>query len=579
MSVGSSIKRFVAEITRRRVLYSLGAYVVAALFVLEAADLVLPSMAVPEYVYDILVALLILLLPVVLVLSWYFDLTARGIVRTDVAHVGADEPQRSGKRPAALKKGSTIRLPDMPEQAALAYAGRSVAILPFANKSDDTEAEYLSDGITEAIINKLARLSNIRVIPRASAFRYKASNLDLQEICKELRVRSVVTGSVKHFGERLVVQAELVDTHREAQVWGEQYSEPWENLLDLQEEIAAEISSSLKPELTGEERERIQKRDTEHLSAYQDYLRGRYHWNKRTADGLKAAAEHFRSAIDRDPLYAAAYSGLADTYNIMGYYGVRAPDDTYPRAKIADQKALEIQPDLAEAYASLGYSTLFYDRDCEAAQKNFVKAIELNPDYSTAHQWYAWYHLVQENFEKALNCFKHAMGLDPKSLIINDHLAYGYILVGNMDKARQQIERTRNLDPTYPLALWRLGDWCLLEGDYEQAVAAYSEADSLTDGLLALGYLGLAYALTGREDDARNILSRLDAYQAQRYVSPLDRAFVHAGLGETDAAFGFINQALKMRVSDMVRFKLLPWPSSIKSDPRFVETISALNLT
>ena len=578
MSVGESIKRFVAEVNRRRVAYSLGAYVVAALFVLEAADLVFPSMAVPEYVYDILVAVLILLLPVVLVLSWYFDLTTRGIVRTDAIDAGADDPPSVEKRRAVPRKGDTIRLPDMPEQVEFAYAGRSVAILPFANNSGDTEAEYLSDGITEAIINKLTRLSNIRVIPRASAFRYKASGLDLQEICKELRVRSVVTGSVKHLGERLIVQAELVDTHREAQVWGERYSEPWENLFDLQEEIAAEISSSLKPELTGEERRHIQKRETEHLPAYQDYLRGRFEWNKRTVDGLNAAAEHFRSAINRDPLYAAAYSGLADTYNIMGYYGVRAPDDTYPRAKIADQKALEIEPDLAEAHASLGYSTLFYDRDWSAAQKHFLRTIELSPDYGTAHQWYAWYHLVQEGFDKALNCFKRAVALDPLSLIMNDHLAYGYILVGQMDKARQQIERTRQLDPSYPLALWRLGDWHLIQGQYADAVTAYAEADSLSDGYFTLGYLGLAYGLMGRKEDARDILSRLDANQAQRYVSPLDRAFVYAGLGERDAAFGFINQALKMRVSDMVRFKLLPWPDGIKSDARFAETVRALNL-
>ena len=564
------------ELKRRKVVKVALAYAVVGWLLIEVASVLIPTFQGPEWVMRAFSFAIIAGFPLAVALAWAFDITTDGI------KVASDEQTSE-----SITKGA-IDLAGMPEQIALATYETdstenggisSVAVLPFANQSGDTEGEYLSDGISESIINILSRISKLRVIPRASAFRHKSSSLETKQICQELGVQTAVTGSVKHYDDQLVVQAELVDVHRGAQIWGEHYVEPWENLFNVQEEIATAISRALKPELTGAEQEHIQRRDTEHIQAYQDYIRGRFHWNKRTVEGLDAAAKYFGSAINQDPRYAAAFSGLADTYNIMGYYSVRSPDETYPLAKVANQNALKIEPDLADAYASLGYATLFYDRDWNAARNNFAKAINLNPKYGTAHQWYAWYYVVQERFDEALSSFQEAISLDPLSLIINDHLAYGYMLVGKMDEARQQIDGTRALNPTYPLALWRLGDWHLLNGDYTQAATAYAEAESLANGHYTLGYLGLALGEMGKVDEARQVLARLDRYQSQRYVSPLDRAFVHAGLGEMDAAFGFIQQALDIRVSDMVRFKLLPWPDRIKSDPRFSETIIALNLT
>lgn len=567
-----------SEIVRRKMLNTVAGYLVVLITVLSVADLVLPGLPVPDGLYRIIVIVLVAFIPVVVALSWFFDITSAGIVRT-ISRKEFNKKVAASKRSGAFYSDHRITDPASKTKVdSDVHRIRSVAILPFTSSSTDADGEYLSDGLTETIINKLARLSDVRVIPRATAFRYKGSILATQDICRELRVESSVTGSINHYGDQLVVQAELVDAEQDSQIWGERYNAKWQNLFDVQEEIATKISKSLKPELSKGERDALKHRETVSLAAYKDYLQGRFLWNKRTPEDVFNSISFFRSALEKDPSYAVAYSGMADAYNILGYYSILSPSETYPLAKNADLKALEINPELSEAEASLGYATLFYDRDWEGANQHFKRSIELNPGYAPAHQWYAWYLLVMERFDEALVSFQEAMLLDPLALIINDHLSYGYMLTGQMEEARKQIERTRMLDPNYPLALWRLGEWHLLEGNLQQAVEAYSKAEVLRDGRYTLGYLGLCYAMMGRENDARHTLTRMDEYETERFISPLDKALVYAGLGENDNAFSFIDQARKIRVSDMVRFKLLPWPDNIKSDSRFAETVKALNL-
>lgn len=545
-------------------------YFVLVISILTGADLLFPGVGASDEHYSMLVWGLIALLPVVVVLSWFFNFTREGIKRAGSGDTVLDAFQVTT---GLISAGTAVDV-DVP----LRDQSQSVAVLPFANTCEGSEGDYLSDGITETIINKLTRLADVRVVPRASAFRYKGSDLPPSEICKELKVQTTVTGSISHVGSRLVVQAELVDAVNEAQLWGERYNGEWENIFDVQEEIATQISSALKPALSNEEQRRLEKRETTDVDAYQEYLRGRFLWNKRTPADLLLSIDHFQAALEIDPRYALAYSGLADAYNILGYYSIKAPKETYPLAKDADNEALEIDPGLAEAYASLGYATLFFDRDWEIARGNFERAIELGPNYGTAHQWYAWYLLVMERFDDALASFQKAVSLDPLSQIINDHLAYGYLLVKDMTSAREQIERTRALSPKYPLALWRLGDWHLAQQQYEPAVQAYAEAEALSDGLYMQGYLGMSQALLGQPDEARKILQRLDDRAQTRYVSPLDRALIHAGLSEVDEAFAYIDEAKEIRVSDMARFKLLPWPDCLRDDPRFEATIRALGL-
>ncbi len=454
----------------------------------------------------------------------------------------------------------------------------SLAVLPFTSMNDDADSEYLSEGITESIMNKLAGLSGLRVVPRSVVFRYKGSGKDPFEIAREVQARAVVTGRIMQRGSTLVIKAELVDSVTEAQLWGEQYNRNFDDIFAVQEEMAAEITRSLRIKLSGEEQAGLTKRYTENTHAYQAYLRGRHYWSKRTVDGLRRALEHFQKAIDLDPGYALAYDGLADTYNILGYYNTHRPRDAYPRGKEAAARALALDPQLAEAHASLGYALLFFDYDWEGAGQSLARAIELNPKYATAHQWNAWYLFQMERWDDALDALRHAQALDSLSLIINDHLGYALLLAGKPQEALIQLRATRDLDPTFPWTYWRLGLVYLELGRHLESVEAFDNVATMTDGGVGLGYKGLVLGITGRTDEAHAVRARLDQLAATRYVSPLDYALVHAGLGDLDETMAALQRCNEDRVSDFARLKALPWPNIVRSDPRFNALVQGLGL-
>ncbi len=455
----------------------------------------------------------------------------------------------------------------------------SVAVLPFSTGSDDADSEYLSEGITESIMNKLTGLDGLRVVPRSVVFRYKGTTKDPTEIAREVHARAVVTGRIMHRGDVLVIKAELVDSVTESQLWGEQYNRKLSDIFAVQEEMAVEITRSLRFKLSGEEQAGLVKRFTENTQAYQAYLRGRHYWSKRTVDGLRRAIAHFQEAIDLDPGYALAYSGLADTYNILGYYNNQRPHDAFPRGKEAAARALAIDPMLAEAYASLGYVRLFYDLDWAGAADSLRRAMEISPKYATAHHWYAWYLFNVERFDDALVSLRHAQELDPLSLIINDHLGYALLLAGKPDEALEQLEKTRELDPSFPWTYWRLGLVYLALGRHDESIQAFDTVVTMTEGGVCLGYKGLALAAAGRADEARAVLAQLDAMKQSRYVSPLEYAFVYSGLDMIDETMTSLQQAYTDRVSDFARLKMLPWPDSVRRDPRFTALLVQMKLT
>ena len=455
----------------------------------------------------------------------------------------------------------------------------SLAVLPFSTGGDDADSEYLSEGITESIMNKLSGLAGLRVVPRSVAFRYKNSTKDSSEIAREVQARAVVSGRIIQRDDMLVIKVEMVDSVTESQLWGEQYNRKISDIFAVQEEMAAEISRSLRLKLSGEEQAGLVKRFTENTLAYQAYLRGRHYWSKRTVDGLRRAIEHFQEAIDLDPAYALAYSGLADTYNILGYYNNQRPHEAYPRGKQAAVRALDIDPMLAEAYASLGYVRLFYDYDWAGAADSFRRSIEINSKYATAHQWYAWYLFTVERFDDALVSLRHAQELDPLSLIINDHLGYALLLAGKPDEALAQLLTTRDLDPSFPWTYWRLGSVYLALQRYDESIAAFDTVVTMTNGGVGLGYKGFVLAVAGRVDAARAVLSRLDELRASRYVSPLDYALVYAGFGMVDETMTALEQAYTDRASDFARVKVLPWPEPVRHHPRFAALLDAMKLT
>ena len=455
----------------------------------------------------------------------------------------------------------------------------SVAVLPFTTGSDSADSEYLSEGITEGIMNKLSGLAGLRVVPRSVAFRYKNSPKDSSEIAREVHARAVVTGRIFQRGEMLVIKVELVDSVTESQLWGEQYNRKMADIFEVQEEMAAEITRSLRFKLSGEEQAGLVKRFTENTQAYQAYLRGRHYWSKRTVGGLRSAIAHFQEAIDLDPAYALAYSGLADTYNILGYYNNQPPHEAFPRGKEAATRALSIDPMLAEAHASMGYVRLWYDLDFAGASDSFRRSIEINAKYATAHQWYAWYLFCVGRFDDALVSMRHAQQLDPLSLIINDHLGYALVLAGKPEESLAQLLTTKELDPSFPWTYWRLGSTYLALGRLEESIAAFDTVVTMTNGGVGLGYKGLVMAMAGRTDDARAVLDHLDAQRGTRFVSPLDYALVHAGLGQVDETMAELRQAWMDRVSDFARLKTLPWPDAVRQDPRFAALIAEAKLT
>ncbi len=454
----------------------------------------------------------------------------------------------------------------------------SVAVLPFEGSQPDSDDEYLADGLTETILNKLTRVSGLRVVPRSTVFRYKGRDADPRTVGRELRVRALVTGRVVQRGQRLFVSAELTDVATESQLWGDRLTRSTTDIFAVQDELATEIVKSLRVRLSAEEHEQMVRRQTEDSEAYHAYLRGRHQWNKRTRDGFMKAIEHFTEAIDRDPAYALAYSGLSDTYNVLGYYNYLPPLEAYPRAKAASTRALELDPHLAEAHASLGYTRLFFDWEWDGAAASYQRAIKLDPTYASAHQWYAWYLLVAGRTEDMIASMQTALSLDPLSLIINAHMGYAFFWAGRYDEAQEQLRRTLALDPNFALSYWPLGSLEVYRNNGDAAIAAFRSLAALTDGAVGLGYLGLTAGRFGRQGIARDALEQLEQAAATRYVSPLDRALCHAGLNEIAAAFDWLDRAFEERVSDLVRVKVLPWPADMRNDTRFDAAVAKLDL-
>ena len=457
----------------------------------------------------------------------------------------------------------------------------SLAILPLTNVSADPDTEYFSDGITESIINNLSQLPKLRVMARSTVFRYKNRDVDPQEVGQELGVRAVMTGRVLHLDDNLVIKTELVDANDGAHLWGEQYNRKLTDIFSVQQEISREISEKLRFKLTGEEQQRLTRRSTENPQAYQFYLKGRYCWNKRTPEGFKKAIDHFEEAIEIDPAYAAAYAGLADSYNMLGTYSALAPREAFPRAKAAAIHALEIDDTLADAHTSLAYVKNSYDWDWAGAESEYKRAIELNPSYATAHYWYAITHLASMGrLNEAKSELTQARELDPLSLIIGTNLGWISYFARQYDRAIEQYEKTIELDSNFSVAYYKLGQAYERKGMSEAAIEQYRKALALSTGSPGImSALGHACAKAGQQDEARRILDELNEMAKQRYVSPYFMAEVQRGLGRLDQAFEWLDKAVADRSDWLVWLGVEPAFDEFRSDPRFVRLLQQIGLT
>jgi TolB-like protein/Tfp pilus assembly protein PilF len=453
----------------------------------------------------------------------------------------------------------------------------SIAILPLINTGGDPNTEYLSDGITESIINSLSRLPRLRVMARSTVFRYKGRESDPREVGEELGVRAILTGRLQVFGDRLMIGTELVDAFDGAQLWGEQYNRSLADIFAVQEEIAAEISEKLQLKLTGEEKRRLAKRYTDDTKAYHLYLKGRYFWNKRTHDCLEKGLEFFKQAIGTDASYALAYSGLADSYALLGV--ALPPLDAFPRAIAASLKALEIDDTVAEAHTSFAFARMFFEWDWAGAEGEFKRAIELNPNYATAYQWYGRLLSALGRHGESIANLQMAQALDPLSLSINTGVGVSYYMADRYVEAIQQYRKTLEMDKSFTLAHEHLGSALLQTGMHDEALAEFRAAARIDKSDIGLrASLGHAYTATGKIEEAEKIFAELVDASKQRYVSPYFMVEILAGLGRVDEAFEWLERCYTDRAPHMVFLNVEPKLSALKADTRFDNLLRRMNL-
>ena len=450
----------------------------------------------------------------------------------------------------------------------------SIAVLPFINQNNDPEMEYQSDGLTESIINSLAQIPNIRVISRSSVFRYKGKETDPVKAGKELGVRAVLTGRILQRGDNLTISTELVDVRDNKQLWGEQYTEKVSDLMSLQRAIASQITGNLRLQLSAPEHERVTKHHTESPEAYQLFLKGRFHWNKRTGESLEKSVEYFNQAIEKDPQFALAYAGLADTWFSRGWYRFVVPKEAYEKARAAATRALELDDRLAEAHTILAAIKSTYDWDWQGAEKEFKLAIQLNPNYATAHQRYSLFLPITGRFDEAVAEAKKAREVDPLSLSVNENVGDILYLARRYDEAIEQLRKTLELDPNFQVAHGTLAKVYDAQGQPEKALEERLKGTPPE----AAVQMRKIFAASGMKGYWKYRLEQTLERAKRDYVSPADLALYYARIDDKDTAFAWLEKAMEER---SILFNYLVADArfdNLRSDPRFPKLLARVGL-
>ena len=456
----------------------------------------------------------------------------------------------------------------------------SIAVLPFENRSSDADTDYLSDGLAESLIYRLSQLPNLKVSPTSSVMRYKGKGGDLKTIANELGVSAVLTGRIAQRGDSLTISVELVDVRNNKLLWGEQYDRKMSDLLATQREIATVITQKLELKLAGTDTKGITKRYTDSNEAYQLYLRGSFHLAKRTKDDMLRAVEYFRQAIKLDPKFALAYARISETYASMPAYPYLSPNEAFPQAKAAAQRALEIDPTLAEAHTFLAYCLAIYDWNWAEAERSFKRAIELDPNNSAAHFRYGQIYLLSTSrFDEGIAEIKRGLELEPLDINMGTTLASAYAYTERKDEALELARKSYDLEPNHPLGRWILGLTYAEKGMYSEAITL-DEQWLQTDptNQFALRDAGIAYAKAGRRDKAEEIINRFREIAKTQYVPTCRIAMIYGALGDKDKAFVELNKAFEMRDWELFRMNVDTYWVPLRDDPRFKELVKRLKL-
>ena len=456
---------------------------------------------------------------------------------------------------------------------------RSLAVLPLESLSGDASQDYFTDGMTDQLITDLGQISALRVISRTSAMAYKRVHKPLAEIARELNVEAVVEGTVLRSGERVRITAQLIQVPNEKHLWAHSYEGDVQDTLALQNSVARAIAEQIQVTLNPQEEAALKKSKTVNAEAYEAYLKGRYFWNKRTREGLVKATEYFRHSIDTDPDYAAAYSGLADSYALSGdwEYGILSPQDAFPKGKAAATKALALDDNLSEAHTSLAFIEDLYDWDWASAEKEYKRALALNPGYATAHHWYAWHLIVMGRNDEGIAELKKAESLDPLSLIISADLADALCIAHFYDESVQQSQKTIEMDPHFAVAHYQQGQALEQKHRHDEAIAEFRRAIELSGGNTTFeSNLANAYAVSGRKEEATKIVKDLENRQSQGSSTDASIALIYVGLGDNDRAMIWLRKAYQARFNPSILTR--PVFDPLRSDPRFQDLLHRIGL-
>ena len=456
----------------------------------------------------------------------------------------------------------------------------SIAVLPFANISPDPNNEFFCEGLSEELINGLTKVSAMRVVAHTSSFAFKGRNLDVREIGRQLNVAAILEGSVRKNGNRLRISTQLIDTAEGFHLWSEQYDRPLEDVFAIQDEISSEVLDTLKVEWLSQKKKDPARRPTDNMEAYDLYLRGRAFWHRRYQGFMHKAIECFEQAISKDPHFALAFIGLADTYSLLGVWGWAPPNEVLPKASALVRKALDIDDQLGEAHASLGIIHTLYDWNWELAEKELQRAIDLNPGYAIVYLWYGHYLSIVGRMDEAIVEVKKGQNLDPMSPIVAANLGWTLFMASENDQALEELQKVLEVDPHNPIAHFYLGLPLAHSGRYEEAIEMFQEAQRLTGGMpWGAEFIGWIYGLTGKKARARAILREAQSRVEQKqYVPSSAFAMVHLGLGDIDEFFRCMERGINERDAFLPWLKYFPPFEPLHSDPRFLNLMHSLGL-
>ncbi|PYK13725.1 MAG: hypothetical protein DME64_12965 [Verrucomicrobia bacterium] len=578
------MNNFFAELKRRNVYKVAVAYIVAGWALSQGIAQVLPVFDIPNLVIRLIVLLIIVGLPVALILAWMFEMTPEGIKRTataDAMPAAARSKKHTwiyvvviaglfsiglfflGRYSAGNKESGR------PPATAGSLPQKSIAVLPFDNLSRDPDNAYFAEGVQDEILTRLAKVADLKVISRTSTQHFKSAPENLPQIAKQLGVTNILEGSVQKAADQVRVNVQLINAITDAHVWADTYDRKLTDIFAVESEIAKNIAETLQARLSGSEKTSIAKTPTVNPEAYELYLKGRFFWNKRTGTDLRKAIDYFNQAIAKDPNYALAYVGLADSYLLLSSYAAVSPAESLPPARSALKKALELDDSLAEAHASFGLLTTL-ELDLHRALDELKRAVELKPNYATAHHWLALAHLTLAQFDSAISEAKRAIELDPLSLVINADTSWIYFSARRYDEAEAQVRKTLEIGPQFFLAHYYLGEVLQFKAHLSEAIAEFQKAFELNNDPYSLAMLGQAYGRNGQRDEAQKILARLNEEAKSHYVAPYALALVQIGLGDKDRAIEELDHAYREQETNyLFGIKVDPMLDDLRGDPRF----------